>query len=121
MDVRRFTRLLCDSKDRLKTAAEIRTHPFFKGIDFSSLRQQDAPFIPQLSGPLDTRYFPVIDTKEAEQRVRRKGKGHKREAPAPPRPTAISFACQFQRNQFVFPKHDPTRLLAVSNHTPIAH
>ncbi|CEL93393.1 unnamed protein product [Vitrella brassicaformis CCMP3155] len=79
-------KLLCDSKDRLKTAAEIRTHPFFKGIDFSSLRQQNPPFVPQLSGPLDTSYFPVIDTKEAEQR--------------------------FQRNQFVFPKHDPTRLLA---------
>ena len=56
-------RLLCDPQDRMDFEA-IRTHPFFEGVDWTRLRQYRAAFIPQLSDPLDTRYFPQIDDRQ---------------------------------------------------------
>ncbi|GAA5854195.1 hypothetical protein JCM8547_001730 [Rhodosporidiobolus lusitaniae] len=38
-------------------ADEIRRHPFFKGIDWSTLHLQTPPFQPQLKNVEDTRYF----------------------------------------------------------------
>lgn len=49
-----------DPKKRLGAeggAAEIKAHPFFKGINWALIRNMKPPIIPQLSGPLDTSYF----------------------------------------------------------------
>eukprot|EP00404_Azadinium_spinosum_P006459 CAMPEP_0180443038 /NCGR_PEP_ID=MMETSP1036_2-20121128/14459_1 /TAXON_ID=632150 /ORGANISM="Azadinium spinosum, Strain 3D9" /LENGTH=391 /DNA_ID=CAMNT_0022449319 /DNA_START=9 /DNA_END=1181 /DNA_ORIENTATION=- len=48
--------LICDPQDRLG-ADEIRSHPFFKGLDFSKLREIEPPIKPVVSGPLDTSNF----------------------------------------------------------------
>eukprot|EP00331_Platyophrya_macrostoma_P024726 CAMPEP_0176439282 /NCGR_PEP_ID=MMETSP0127-20121128/19845_1 /TAXON_ID=938130 /ORGANISM="Platyophrya macrostoma, Strain WH" /LENGTH=495 /DNA_ID=CAMNT_0017823511 /DNA_START=166 /DNA_END=1656 /DNA_ORIENTATION=+ len=56
-------RLMTDPKDRM-TFEEIKAHPFFDGVDWSRLRTYRAAFIPQLKGPLDTKYFPEIDDRQ---------------------------------------------------------
>ncbi|KAI9890573.1 MAG: hypothetical protein M1814_003771 [Vezdaea aestivalis] len=38
-------------------ASDIKTHPFFRGIDWRTLHQQPAPWIPRVKGRDDTRYF----------------------------------------------------------------
>ena len=32
-------------------------HPFFAGVEWSTLRSQRPPFVPELQGPTDTSYF----------------------------------------------------------------
>nr|KAJ3417712.1 Serine/threonine-protein kinase [Polyrhizophydium stewartii] len=54
----RACRLLCDAPDRL-TASEIRRHPFFRGVDWATLRSIRAPLVPQLKSITDTSYFPT--------------------------------------------------------------
>lgn len=49
-------RLLTDAKDRFGFA-EISQHPFFAGVDWSTLRMQQAPFQVQLNGPRDISHF----------------------------------------------------------------
>lgn len=51
-------------EDRLgkNGADEIKAHPFFKTIDFSSdLRQQSASYIPKITHPTDTSNFDPVD------------------------------------------------------------
>eukprot|EP00419_Tripos_fusus_P067394 CAMPEP_0172922238 /NCGR_PEP_ID=MMETSP1075-20121228/207435_1 /TAXON_ID=2916 /ORGANISM="Ceratium fusus, Strain PA161109" /LENGTH=517 /DNA_ID=CAMNT_0013782527 /DNA_START=38 /DNA_END=1591 /DNA_ORIENTATION=+ len=48
--------LICDAQDRL-TARQIRVHPFFRGLDFSRLREMEPPIKPVVNGPLDTSNF----------------------------------------------------------------
>lgn len=55
-------RLLTSSENRLGRvggAAEIKAHPFFRGVDWSSIREFNAPFVPKLSSITDTSYFPT--------------------------------------------------------------
>ena len=33
-------KLICDRKDRLKTAADIKKHPFFKGINWDKIHER---------------------------------------------------------------------------------
>jgi len=35
---------------------EIFKHPFFKGLDWTSLRNQRPPYMPRIDSPTDTRY-----------------------------------------------------------------
>ena len=53
-------RLLCDAEQRLGLygADEIKAHPFFRGVDWDTLRRQKAPFVPVLKSITDTSYFP---------------------------------------------------------------
>ena len=37
--------------------AEIRAHPYFAEVDFSNLRSQRAPFVPELDSETDAGYF----------------------------------------------------------------
>jgi len=52
-------RFLTDAPQRIGTrgAAEIKAHPFFKGVDWDNIRSTRAPIIPSLSGPNDTSHF----------------------------------------------------------------
>ena len=45
-------------------ANEIKKHPFFKGVDWDNIREQKAPFIPELSSDYDTRYFEIFQEQE---------------------------------------------------------
>lgn len=55
-------RLLTSAENRLGRyhgAEELKSHPFFKGVDWESIRKVDAPFIPRLRSITDTRFFPT--------------------------------------------------------------
>ncbi|CAH1760979.1 2427_t:CDS:2 [Entrophospora sp. SA101] len=54
-------RFMCDSENRLgrNGADEIKAHPFFEGVDWDTIRDVEAPFIPELKSITDTRYFPT--------------------------------------------------------------
>ncbi|KAK7205100.1 kinase-like domain-containing protein [Myxozyma melibiosi] len=56
-------RLLTSAENRLGRggADEIKAHPFFDGVDWDSIREFNAPFIPKLSSITDTSYFPTED------------------------------------------------------------
>lgn len=52
--------LVCDAPSRLGTvggAAAVKAHPFFSGIDFSTLADAPAPHVPTLESDTDTRHF----------------------------------------------------------------
>lgn len=54
--------LLTHAENRLGRhggAAEIKAHPFFRGVDWNTIREVDAPFIPKLKSITDTRFFPT--------------------------------------------------------------
>uniref|UniRef100_A0A7N6FIG1 non-specific serine/threonine protein kinase n=1 Tax=Anabas testudineus TaxID=64144 RepID=A0A7N6FIG1_ANATE len=57
-------RLCCAAEDRLGAngAGEIKAHPFFTQVDFSSnLRQQPAPYRPKIAHPMDTSNFDPVE------------------------------------------------------------
>lgn len=56
------------SPDRRLNADQIKSHPFFYGVDWDAIRRIDAPFIPNLRSITDTSYFPTdeIDQNPAE-------------------------------------------------------
>lgn len=41
------------------TVQQIKTHPFFYGADWNSLRNIEPPFVPRLESATDTSYFPT--------------------------------------------------------------
>ncbi|KAH9049594.1 AGC/NDR protein kinase [Lactarius hengduanensis] len=58
-------RRLITSTDRRLNVEQIKNHPFFYGVDWSAIRQIDAPFVPRLRSITDTSYFPVEDLDQA--------------------------------------------------------
>lgn len=55
-------KLLSSAEHRLGRyggADEIKQHPFFRGVDWDTIRKVDAPFIPKLRSITDTRFFPT--------------------------------------------------------------
>ncbi|EIN10639.1 kinase-like protein [Punctularia strigosozonata HHB-11173 SS5] len=56
-------RLIC-SPDRRLDVQGIKQHPFFYGVDWDSIRDIDAPFIPRLRSITDTSYFPTDELDE---------------------------------------------------------
>lgn len=51
--------LIADPNERLGVNGvdEIKVHPFFFGIDWKRLREQQAPYIPTISSEIDTQNF----------------------------------------------------------------
>jgi protein-serine/threonine kinase len=45
---------------------QIKSHPFFYGVDWNAIRQIDAPFVPRLRSITDTSYFPVEDLEQGD-------------------------------------------------------
>lgn len=45
--------------------AKLKLNPFFHGINFSNIRNEKAPFIPELKSITDTSYFPIDDLANA--------------------------------------------------------
>ena len=56
-------RLMCDVNDRLGTngVAEIKAHPFFRGIDWDTLRAVKSPFSPNIKDDEDVSRFDKFD------------------------------------------------------------
>jgi protein-serine/threonine kinase len=52
-----------------ESAAEIKAHPFFAGIDWDTIRECEPPFAPQLRSIIDTAYFPTEDLEQVPQDV----------------------------------------------------
>ena len=48
----------------LNGAEEIKSHPFFKGLDWENIRNLNAPFVPELENDYDTHYFDNYEIKE---------------------------------------------------------
>lgn len=55
---------LITSPDRRLSVDQLKHHPFFYGVNWTGIRNIDAPFIPRLRSITDTSYFP---TDELEQ------------------------------------------------------
>ncbi|KIR28157.1 AGC/NDR/NDR protein kinase [Cryptococcus deuterogattii R265] len=51
-------RMLCEA-DRRYTVEQLKAHPFFYGVDWATIREIDAPFVPHLRSITDTSYFPT--------------------------------------------------------------
>ena len=47
-------------------AHEIKNHPFFRGVEFDSLRRIRAPFEPRLTSAIDTTYFPTDEIDQTD-------------------------------------------------------
>ena len=61
-----ISKLINNPKKRLglNGAEEIKSHPFFKGLDWDNILNSKAPFIPELKNDYDTHYFDSYDIKE---------------------------------------------------------
>lgn len=59
MTVTEILRRLITSADRRMTIDQIKAHHFFYGVDWNTIRQIDAPFVPHLKSITDTSYFPT--------------------------------------------------------------
>ncbi|KAH9951573.1 AGC/NDR protein kinase [Amylocystis lapponica] len=57
-------RRLITSPDRRLAVEQIKQHPFFYGVNWTGIRNIEAPFVPRLRSITDTSYFP---TDELEQ------------------------------------------------------
>lgn len=69
-DAEHFIRsLVCDSQNRVgrvNGAAELKAHPFFRGVNWESLRKIRAPFEPKLQSNVDTQYFPIDEIPQVD-------------------------------------------------------
>jgi len=54
-----LVRRLITSQDKRLDVNGIKNHPFFYGVDWSIIREIDAPFVPNLRSMTDTSYFPT--------------------------------------------------------------
>ncbi|CAO3630653.1 unnamed protein product [Cunninghamella blakesleeana] len=59
-------RLICEPENRLgrNGVEEIKSHPFFYGVNWQGIRNEPSPHVPQLKSITDTSYFPTeeLDT-----------------------------------------------------------
>ncbi|KAJ2968921.1 hypothetical protein NUW58_g10112 [Xylaria curta] len=60
--------LICNTEARLgrSGAHEIKSHAFFRGVEFDSLRRIRAPFEPRLTSAIDTTYFPTDEIDQTD-------------------------------------------------------
>jgi len=49
--------LVCERTGRLSSADTIKLHPFFKDVNWETIRESPAPFVPTLRSAIDTSYF----------------------------------------------------------------
>jgi protein-serine/threonine kinase len=59
-------RRLITSADQRLNLDGIKNHAFFRGVDWSTIRNIEAPFVPQLKSMTDTAYFPTEDLENVD-------------------------------------------------------
>jgi len=52
-----INKLLNREPSQRPSPAELKAHPFFRGVDWDNIRSQEAPFIPAPNDNMDTSYF----------------------------------------------------------------
>lgn len=60
-------RLICEASVRL-TFEDIKKHPFFKGVNFETIRTSQAAIVPTVTSPTDTRNFDQFEEQPTQQR-----------------------------------------------------
>lgn len=60
-----MSKMICEREKRIGFA-EIKSHPFFKGLDWGRIRQTRAPIVPEISSETDVRHFDSFEEKKAE-------------------------------------------------------
>lgn len=55
------------SADCRLTVDQIKNHPFFYGVNWETIRQIAAPFVPHLRSITDTSYFPTDEIDQADE------------------------------------------------------
>lgn len=60
--------MVCNTENRLGRggAHEIKSHAFFRGVEFDTLRRIRAPFEPRLTSNIDTTYFPTDEIDQTD-------------------------------------------------------
>lgn len=58
--------LLTDARHRLGTRSpeDIRSHPWFRGVDWGAMHSYEPPFVPDVASPTDTRNFDKFQPQE---------------------------------------------------------
>ncbi|KYQ88701.1 putative protein serine/threonine kinase [Tieghemostelium lacteum] len=59
-------KLLCEPEKRIHPD-EIRSHPYFQGLDWDNIRSMIPPFVPKVQNEIDTSYFEGAETIEEGQ------------------------------------------------------
>eukprot|EP01117_Protostelium_nocturnum_P016795 TRINITY_DN671_c0_g1_i1.p1 TRINITY_DN671_c0_g1~~TRINITY_DN671_c0_g1_i1.p1 ORF type:complete len:498 (-),score=212.91 TRINITY_DN671_c0_g1_i1:219-1712(-) len=74
----------CDQSERigLRGLEEIKSHAFFKGIDWDKIREMTPPIVPDLDSKLDTKYFDEFEEEESDEEVESDGSKAKNHWPA---------------------------------------
>jgi hypothetical protein len=69
-------RLICDSDCRLgrNGSEEIKAHPFFKDVDWETMRQLKAPYIPQIKSEISNENFDAFEEEDPFHRPQEKKK-----------------------------------------------
>ena len=63
-----ISKLLCNVNQRLGSngAAEIKSHPFFEGVEWDKLYQMEAAFTPEVNDELDTQNFEKFEEADSQ-------------------------------------------------------
>ncbi|KAK2603846.1 Serine/threonine-protein kinase [Conoideocrella luteorostrata] len=93
--------MVCNTENRLGRggAHEIKNHPFFRGVEFDSLRRIRAPFEPRLTSNIDTTYFPTdeIDQTDNATVLKAQALQHGRQAEESPEMSLPFIGYTFKR------------------------
>ncbi|KAG0371496.1 hypothetical protein BGX24_001582, partial [Mortierella sp. AD032] len=68
-----INKLLSREPTHRPSPAVLKAHPFFQGVDWDNIRNQEAPFIPSPNDNMDTSYF---DARNARPDIRRLSNGN---------------------------------------------
>ncbi|CAO3574708.1 unnamed protein product [Mortierella alpina] len=68
-----INKLLSREPSHRPSPAQLKAHPFFRGVDWENIRNQEAPFIPSPNDNMDTSYF---DARNARPDIRRLSDGN---------------------------------------------
>ena len=52
-----LNRVIAHSSVRYASMTQLRSHPFFDGVEWDNLRDTKAPFVPALDSEIDTGYY----------------------------------------------------------------
>ena len=74
-----INKMIADPNKRLgkNGSQEIKSHPFFKGIDWDNIRNMKPPFVPDLENDYDTKNFETFDAEEPFYPTKKKIKRRK--------------------------------------------